>query len=112
MHQHGSSLQNSEKVRLYVFSLRLNEQCQSLPCGLPAAACPLKYAFSSNIWRRVSPYVSSSIHDPAKLRRDAPSSRLVTLSRQVFTNELRMMLFRGSRLVSSESRATRTLPVV
>src|ERR1700692_4314013 len=81
MYQHGSSLQNSEKVQLYVFSLRLNEQCQSLPCGLPAAACPLKYAFSSNIWRRVSRYVSSSIHDPAKLRRDAPSSRLVTLSR-------------------------------
>jgi hypothetical protein len=35
---------------------------------------------------------------------------LVPICRQVFTNEPRIMLFRGSRLVPSESRAIRTLP--
>ena len=40
------------------------------------------------------------------------TSRLVLICRQVFTNELRGMLFRNCRLVPGESRATRTLPVV
>ena len=82
----GSSLQNSEKVLFYVFSLRLIEQCQSLPCGMPAAGCPPKFASSSSTWRRLSRSVLSSIHDLPKLWRDARPSRLVTLSRLVESN--------------------------
>jgi hypothetical protein len=66
MRQRGSSPRNSEKVLFYVFSLRLNEQCQSLPCGLPAAGCPPKFASLSSTWRRLSRFVLSSIRDLAK----------------------------------------------
>jgi hypothetical protein len=62
-----------------VIRLPLSEQYQSLPCGLPAAGCPPKFAFSSNIWRRLSRSAPSSIHDPAN--RNVWSSRWVILCR-------------------------------
>jgi hypothetical protein len=44
----------------------LSEQCQFLRCGLQAAGCPPKCAFSSSTLRRLSCFVLSSIRDPAK----------------------------------------------
>src|SRR6266853_441652 len=67
MRQHGSLRQNSEKVPSFVFWLPLSGQCQSLPYGLPAVACPPKSAFLSGTWRRLSRSVPSLTRDPANL---------------------------------------------
>src|SRR6267143_2380720 len=65
--QHGSSPQSSGKVLLCVFSLRLNEQCQSLPCGLRVVGCPPKSASSLSTWRKLLRSVLSSIHGLADI---------------------------------------------
>src|ERR1700691_490861 len=54
----------------------MSEQCQSLPCGLPAAGCPPKCGSSSSTSRRLSHFVLSSIRDPTNSRSCDPEQSL------------------------------------